>query len=80
MAQFDKTNRTYTINSRKIGRPVTFSVPGSSYVYVDLNGQPGTLGYQICDGGSLSGWTIAVDDIADLPTVARHWWRQYLGN
>ena len=42
---------TYSINSRKLGKKVTFSQPASWYVYVDLNGKAGCLGEQICDGG-----------------------------
>ncbi|MEN6320733.1 MAG: hypothetical protein ABFD82_18495 [Syntrophaceae bacterium] len=68
-----------TINSRKHGE-VTFSRPGKHYVYVDLNGKPGTLGNQICDGGELSGSTITFEgeDQATFDRSCRSWWKQYL--
>lgn len=69
-----------TINSRAMNREITFSRPGSSYVYVDLNGQPGTLGNQICDGGKLMGSTITYsgDDEAVFARICRNWFRAYL--
>gem|GEM_PF-4553081 len=33
----------FTINSRILGRPVTFSRPSSHYVYWDIKGWPATL-------------------------------------
>lgn len=69
----------FRIISRKLGKVITFSRPGGGYVYVDLNDQPGTLGCQICAGGSLSGSTItAGGDAAEFERVCRRWWRQYL--
>ena len=70
----------FKINSRKLGRTVTFSRPGKSYIFVDLNGQPGTLGCQICRGGSLMGSTISYngDDQDEFEKVCRRWWRAYL--
>lgn len=44
-----------SIYSRKLSRTVNFSIPGHGYIYADLNGQPGTLGVQICSGGSTFG-------------------------
>ena len=67
------------INSRKLGKTLTFSRPGQSYVYVDLNGQPGSLGNQICHGGALSGSTIIAGDI-EFETVCRRWYTTYLRN
>ena len=69
-----------TINSRALNQEVTFSRPGSGYVYVDLNGQPGTLGNQICDGGKLMGNTITYsgDDDAQFARVCRNWFRASL--
>lgn len=71
-----------TINSRKLGRPVTFSRPGKYYVFADLNGQPGTLGKQICKGGWLSGSTISYsgDDPEQFERFCRRWFRSYLRN
>jgi hypothetical protein len=71
-----------TINSRKLGRTFTFSRPGGSYVFADLNGQPGTLGRQICDGGATIGSTISYSgsDEATFERICRRWYRAYLRN
>lgn len=68
------------ITSRILGRAITFSRPGSSYIYADLNGQPGTLGRQICDGGSTSGITLSYDgdDQGEFEAICRRWYRQYV--
>jgi hypothetical protein len=70
-----------TINTRNHGA-VTFSRPGREYVYVDLNGKPGTLGNQICDGGHLSGSTKTFmgDDQEAFDKFCRNWWSQYMRN
>ncbi len=72
----------YSINSRKLGEMVNFSRPGNFYVYVDLNGKPGTLGNQICDGGKMMGSTIGYrgDDDAVFATLCKKWWKSYLRN
>lgn len=44
-----------TIKSKKLNKVLTFSVPGLSYIFVDLNGREGTLGNQICKDGDLCG-------------------------
>lgn len=73
---------TYTINSRKFQKAVTFSRPGARYVYVDVTGgsRPGTLGEQMCRGGRLSsGSTVEyVGDQAGFEQLCRNWWKQYL--
>lgn len=71
-----------TIKSRKLGRVITFSRPGASYIYVDLNGQQGTLGTQICDGGRLSGSTIGYSgkDQEEFAKICRKWYRAYIRN
>lgn len=78
---------TYTIKSTKLGRPVTFSCPrAGGYVYVDLNGREGTLGKQICKGGSLGGETLRhvykgtceTENAAVFRMACRAWWRAYL--
>lgn len=68
------------INSRKLGCTITFSRPGSSYIYADLNGQPGTLGRQICRGGNTSGNTLTYegDDQAQFEAICRNWYRAYM--
>jgi hypothetical protein len=69
-----------TITSRKLGREVTFSRPGSMYTYADLNDQPGTLGRQICSGGRLTGSTVTYrgDDESVFAAICRNWFQAYL--
>ena len=70
----------FTINSRKLNKPVTFSTSGTSYIYVDLNGQPGTLGNQICYCGSTAGSTMSYygTDEKAFAGICRNWFKQYL--
>ena len=75
--EVEDTMDTLTINSRKLGRPVTFSQPGKNYVYVDLNGKPGTLGLQICEGGGFSGVTIMASS-KSFERRCRSWFAAYL--
>ena len=72
-----------TINSRKLGKQVTFSRPGGSSLYTDLGQRhkEGTLGYQLCDGGYvLSGGTLSYsgDDYAAFKHICRRWWAAHL--
>lgn len=69
-----------TINSKTLGRVVTFSRPHRYYVFVDLNGQHGHMGNQICHGGHLCGSTIMYggDDEAAFALICRRWYRAYL--
>lgn len=69
-----------TIKSRKLAQSITFSRPGSSYIYADLNGQPGTLGRQICDGGGTMGSTLSYDGAsqAEFERICRRWYRAYM--
>ena len=69
-----------TIYSRRLNRQVTFSRPGDSYVYVDLNGSTGRQGNQVCHGGKLCGKTVTYhgDDLAAFAGICRSWWRAYL--
>lgn len=68
-----------TIVSKKLGREITFSRPGDYYIYADLNGQPGTLGKQICAGGSTMGNTLGYqgDCQKDFEKVCRNWYRSF---
>jgi hypothetical protein len=75
----------YTIKSKKLKRQITFSRPGSHYIYVDLNNHSGTLGQQICKGGELSGSTLGISgDNYDsevqeaFERVCKLWWKQYV--
>ena len=72
----------FEINSRKLGKKITFSIPGLSYVFVDLNGKPGTLGNQICTGGSLTGSTISFrsENFEKFQKLCKNWLRAYLKN
>lgn len=72
----------YAINSRKLNREVVFSRPGSHYIRVNLNGQPGTLGLQPCAGGSFSGSTLVYsgDNESRFEAICRRWWKAYLRN
>ena len=69
-----------TINSRKLNQEVTFTRPETRYIYVDLNGKPGTLGNQICSGGRLTGSTISYcgDSSKAFATICRSWFNSYL--
>lgn len=71
-----------TIKSRRLKRDVTFSRPGSGYIFCDMGHPPlvGSLGAQICDGGRISGSTISYpgDDPEAFEAICRTWWRAYL--
>jgi len=72
----------YTINSRKYKSEITFSRPGSSYVFVDLGGREGSLGHQICEGGLLMGETITAENVnqEEFETICKRWWAAFLRN
>jgi len=72
----------HSIESRILNRTVTFSRPGQSYVYVDLNGHSGTLGQQLCEGGYLSGFTVSYwgNDEAGFRRLCQRWYRAYVRN
>jgi len=71
-----------TIKSRKLNTELTFSRPSKSYIFVNINGKEGTLGKQICHGGSLSGSTISYfgDNDTEFEAIVRKWYRSYLRN
>lgn len=66
-----------TIKSRKLGRDVTFSRPGSYYIFADLNGCEGTLGTQITDnkGGTISFYG---DDQEAFEKTCRRWYNSLI--
>lgn len=70
----------YTINSKILGKKLTFSRPGSNYIFVDYNGKSGTLGCQPCYGGRFSGYTLAYsgDDIDEFKNICRNWYRSHI--
>jgi len=71
-----------TINSRNHGVVTFFCPRNGGYIWVDLNGKPGTLGNQICDSGHLSGSTESYNgnDDKQFDRVCRKWWRAFLRN
>ena len=71
-----------TIKSRKLNSAITFSRPGSHCIYANLNGQSGTLGNQICDGGGTMGNTIGFsgDDQEQFEKICRRWYKSYIRN
>jgi len=71
-----------TINSKILNKKITFSIPGKSYIFADLNGQPGTLGKQICTGGYTSGPTMSYggQNQKTFESICRRWYRAYVKN
>lgn len=71
-----------SLYSRKLDQEITFSRPGSSYIYADTNGQSGTLGRQICAGGYLMGDTLSYDgdDQKVFESICRSWFKKYIKN
>jgi hypothetical protein len=69
-----------TINTRTRG-PVEFCAKkNGGYIFVDLNGQPGTLGWQVCEGGETSGHALSAKSQQHLERVVRRWWAARLRN
>jgi len=69
------------IYSRKFDREFTFSIPGTGYIFVDTNNQPGTLGEQICGGGHTNyGRTLSYNGEvkAAFELICRRWYDQFL--
>lgn len=68
----------FTVKSKKLNKDITFSRPGKSYIYVDINGGEGTLGLQICKG------TVCIaysgDDQLEFNKICRNWYRKYIKN
>ena len=69
-----------TIKSRKLGKDVTFFTGnGTRYGWVDLNNQSGTLGNQICYGGSLAGSTVTFRGTQEnFDSICRFWFKSYI--
>lgn len=69
-----------TINSKILGKKITFSRPASSYIFVDLNGKSGILGNQICEYGCLMGDTIAYRgyDQKEFNRICRNWYKSFI--
>jgi len=70
-----------TINSRNHGEVEFFCPASGKYVWVNLNGKPGTLGNQICKGGELMGSTMSYyGEPEGFEKFCRNWWNAYLRN
>ena len=68
-----------TINSSKLNKSVTFfAAKEGSYIFVDLNNQPGTAGNQICDKGSLSGPAIWLVKEEHFEYTCRKWYKSFI--
>ena len=79
MSNKKRSKMEFTIKSRKYNKDITFFIGnGTSYIYVNLNGMSGTLGNQICDGGSLRGSTLSARTEQSFVAICRHWWNAYL--
>jgi hypothetical protein len=70
---------TFTIKTREHGDKAFFVPDNGGYVRLEQGRNHGTLGTQICDGGSFRGNTLTAD-AGTLSVVARKWWKQYLKN
>lgn len=71
------------IKSKILGKTLTFfRCNASHYIFVNLNGQVGTLGLQICKGGKLTGSTLSYvgEDEAEFKRLCQNWYRTYLRN
>lgn len=71
-----------TINTKDHGKVTFFVQCSGGYVWVDLNGKPGTLGKQICQGGYMTGSTLShnAESQADFDRFCRNWWAAHLRN
>jgi len=72
-----------TIKSRKLGHAMTY-FGHNGYIWVDINGEPGTLGKQLCYGGKFRGNTVMYNNWrsesaeADFKKEARAWHRAFI--
>lgn len=72
----------YTINSKKLGKKITFSSQNSGYIFVDTNGKPGLLGDQICQGGKFTGPTLfhIGEDEELFKKICKRWYKKHVSN
>lgn len=66
----------FTIKTRTNGDMDFFVPDNGGYVRLESAGKAGTLGRQICTGGSFSGNTLTANE-KTLESVARRWYRAY---
>ena len=66
-----------TIKSRKLNREFLFSIPGQSYIFVDLNGKSGSQGMQVCAGGRVTGNALCYsgNDQRAFEGICRNWYK-----
>lgn len=68
-----------TIKSKTLGSNFDFWAPDNGgYVRLEEGSNHGTLGAQICYGGSFRGNTVRVNDEAEFKVACRTWYRQHL--
>lgn len=66
-----------TITSRKTGETFTFWMPtDGGFIWRTYPGRPGTLGEQICQGGSMMGFTLSATP-ETFERVCRNWYRAH---
>ena len=73
------------IYSGFIGKTYTFSIPGCSYIYVDLGdekGGGGTNGAQVYHGGKLMGSALRYEggDRIEFENICRKWMNKFIRN
>jgi len=70
----------FKINSRKLNKTLTFSLPGFSYIFVDICGGEGNMGLQICKNGELTGDTLTADlvDQVGFERICRRWYKTFI--
>ncbi len=61
-----------------IGRHAYFMPNRGGYVFLELEGRPGTLGLQLCEGGNLGGGHAVSANPATFDRVCRRWHRARL--
>lgn len=69
-----------TIKSKKLNKEFTFfrnAGDGLKYVYLEQDGNPGTLGDQICEGGAFSGNTVSCSQVG-FESTCRRWYRAHM--
>jgi hypothetical protein len=63
----------------RMGAPLDFFCPdGGGYVRLESEGQPGTLGRQICYGGGFTGATVTAYSPEEFKRECRRWYRASL--
>lgn len=68
-----------TIESKKLSKIITFSRPGEYYIYADTNGQPRSLGQQLCVSGGWRGSAIGYkgEDEKEFSAICKKWLKKH---